>query len=403
MRFMSERGAVSAADIANATGLARSTISTALAALRTARIVVEVAQSMEARGVGRPTSVFALNPSVGTCVGLHLGLDGMRLLVADVSHAVLQRADIELGLEYTPETAVRAARKAIRDAYKRQGLSLHSLLGVGIAVAGPVAPDGRVQRASIVPTWAGVDIREVFEPALETAVFVGNESNCSALAEMTWGAATDIDDFVYFKIDIGLGGAIVVQRRVLTGVAGAGGEFGHISIDPSGGLCRCGNRGCLELTASFRPVVERMSRRLGRSVTIEDVVGRAIGGDAECMGAVSGIAEAAGRGLGIIGSILNPGAVVIGGRGMAAGPLLIERLEASYERHTLLKRPQLPEAQRVRIIPGRFIEDGSLMGAVALVLRRHAVAATQVGFTGLAHHDADVGQARHRARRATLS
>jgi predicted NBD/HSP70 family sugar kinase len=403
VRFMSERGAASAADIANGTGLARSTISTALAALRDAKVVIEVAQSMEAREVGRPTSVFALNPKAGTCVGLHLGLGEIRLLVADVSHAVLHRADIELGPEYTPETAVRAARKAIRDAYKRHGLSLHSLLGVGVAVAGPVAPDGRVQRASIVPTWAGVDIREVFEPVLGTAVFVDNESNCSALAEMTWGVATDIDDFVYFKIDMGLGGAIVVQRRVLTGIAGAGGEFGHISIDPNGGLCRCGNRGCLELTASFRPVVERMSRRLGRSVAVEDVVERAIAGDADCADAISRIAGAAGRGLGIIGSILNPGTVVIGGRGVAAGPLLIEPLEASYERHTLLKRKQLRDIQQVRIIQGRFIEDGSLMGAVALVLRRHAVAPTQVGFTRLAHHDADAGQARRRARRANLA
>jgi predicted NBD/HSP70 family sugar kinase len=371
LRFMSERGVVSPADIANGTGLARSTISTTLGALRDADIVLEVTQPTEVRGVGRPTSVFALNPKVGTCVGLHLGLRGIRLLVADVSHAVVHRAEIELGLEYSPKAAVRAARKAIRDAYAQHRLSLDSLLGVGVAVAGPVAPDGRVQRASIVPTWEGVDVRKVFTPALGTAIFVDNESNCSALAEMTWGVATDIDDFVYFKIDIGLGGAIVVQRRVVTGAAGAGGEFGHISIDPKGPLCRCGNRGCLELTASFRPVLERMSPRLGGAPTIGDVVQRALAGDPDCVDAISGIADAAGRGLGIVGSILNPGVVIVGGKGAAAGPLLITRLEASYERHTLLKRPHLRETQRLKIMPAHFIDDGSLMGAVALVLRRH--------------------------------
>jgi predicted NBD/HSP70 family sugar kinase len=370
-RFMSERGAVSAADIANATGLARSTISTALAQLRGAKVVVEMAQVVETRGVGRPASVFALNPKVGTCVGLHLGLRGLSLLVADVSHAVLHRSEIELGLDYAPEMAVRASRKAMRDAYRRNGLSLHSLLGVGVSVSGPVAPDGRVQRASIIPAWAGVDIREVFGSVLETAIFPDNESNCSALAEMTWGVAADISDFVYFKIGTGLGGAIVVRRRLVTGAAGAGGEFGHISIDPKGAMCRCGNRGCLELTGSFRPFVERMSRRLGRRVTIEDMVAGAREGDAACVKAISDVAEAAGRGLGIIGSILNPGVVVVGGRGVLAGPLLLERLEASYEHHTLLKRRHLSKAQRVKILPGRFIEDGPLMGAVALVLRRH--------------------------------
>jgi predicted NBD/HSP70 family sugar kinase len=369
VRCMSERGAITAADLAKTTGLARSTISTALSELRSAKIVLEVAQSMDVRGVGRPTSVFSLNPRAGTCVGLHVGLSSLQLIVADVSHAVLHRDEIDLGLDYTPQAAIRKARVAIADAYRRGGLSPHSLLGIGVAVAGPVAPDGRIQRASMVPNWAGVNVRDVFGSAFETAVFADNESNCSALAEMIWGAAGQIDDFVYLKIDVGLGGAIVVERRVVTGAAGAGGEFGHISIDPNGGLCRCGNRGCLELSAGFRTVLERMSHRRKRPVSIDDVVERAFGGDVESVEAIAGIAQAAGRGLGIIGSILNPGIVVVGGAGAAAGPLLFERLKDSYERHTLLKRAQLNEAQRLRIVPARFATDGSLMGAVALVLR----------------------------------
>jgi predicted NBD/HSP70 family sugar kinase len=369
VRCMSERGAITAADLARATGLARSTISTALSELRSAKIVIEVAQSMEVRGVGRPTSVFSLNPRAGTCIGLHVGLSSLRLIVADVSHAVLHHDEIELGLDYTPQAAIRKARVAMSEAYRRGGLSPHSVLGIGVAVAGPVAPDGRIQRASMVPNWAGVNVRNVFASAFDTAVFADNESNCSALAEMTWGAAADIDDFVYVKIDVGLGGAIVVQRRVVTGAAGAGGEFGHISIDPNGGLCRCGNHGCLELSAGFRTVLERMSQRLRRPVSVEDVVERAFGGDVDSVEAIAGIAEAAGRGLGIIGSILNPGIVVVGGAGAAAGPLLFDRLTDSYERHTLLKRAELAEAQRMRIVPARFTSDGSLMGAVALVLR----------------------------------
>ena len=369
VRCMSERGAITAADLARATGLARSTISTALSELRSAKIVLEVAQSMEVRGVGRPTSVFSLNPKAGTCIGLHVGLSSLRLILADVSHAVLHHDEIELGLDYTPPAAMRKARTAITEAYRRSGLPPHSLLGIGVAVAGPVAPDGRIQRASIVPNWAGVNVRDVFASAFDTAVFADNESNCSALAEMTWGAASDIDDFVYLKIDVGLGGAIVVHRRVVTGAAGAGGEFGHISIDPNGGLCRCGNRGCLELSAGFRTVLQRMTQRLKRPVSIEDLVERAFGGDIDSVEAIAGIAEAAGRGLGIIGSILNPGIVVVGGAGAAAGPLLFDRLTDSYERHTLLKRGQLSEAQRLRIVPARFTTDGSLMGAVALVLR----------------------------------
>jgi predicted NBD/HSP70 family sugar kinase len=371
VRILSERGASSAADVARATGLARSTISMALAELRRARVVVETPPPDGARGVGRPAAAFALNPEAGTCVGVSLGRTEIRLLVADVSHSVISENTIALGRDYSPAVAATAARRAVRDAYERLGLSLRGLLGVGIAVSGPVAPDGRIQRASIVPTWAGVNVRDVFEPALERPIFADNESNCAAIAEMTWGAAIGVEDFVLFKIDVGVGGAIVSHGRVLTGVAGGGGEFGHMTIDPAGDLCRCGNRGCLELTASLNPALEIAARLLGRAISIEQLVAMAIAGDVGCSRLIADTAEIAGRGLGMIGAILNPGLIIVGGRGALAGPLLIDPLTASYERHTLIKRQDVLESQRVRIVVGRFTQNDSLMGAVALVLRRH--------------------------------
>jgi predicted NBD/HSP70 family sugar kinase len=216
-----------------------------------------------------------------------------------------------------------------------------------------------------------VNVRDVFEPALERPIFADNESNCAAIAEMTWGAAVGVEDFVLFKIDVGVGGAIVSHGRVLTGIAGAGGEFGHMTIDPEGDLCRCGNRGCLELTASLNPALEIAARLLGRAVTIDDLIAMAKAGDVGCARLIADAAEIAGRGLGMIGAILNPGLIVLGGRGALAGPLLIDPLTASYERHTLIKRQDVPESQRVRFVVGRFTLNDSLMGAVALVLRRH--------------------------------
>ena len=89
VQLLGERGAMSAAEMARATGLARSTISMALAELRRARVVVEAQTAEGTRGVGRPAAAFALNPEAGTCVGLHLGRDDIRLLIADVSHSVI--------------------------------------------------------------------------------------------------------------------------------------------------------------------------------------------------------------------------------------------------------------------------------------------------------------------------
>ena len=369
VRILSERGAVSAGDLARATGLARSTISMALAELRRAEVIVESAHE-SIRGVGRPAAAFALNPEAGTCIGLHLSLERIHVMLADVSHSVISEKTVPLGLDYSPEAAVAAARREIRRIYAEQGLSPRSLIGVGIAFSGPVAPDGRIQRASIIPTWAGVNIRDVFEPVVEAPIFADNESNCAAIAEMTWGAAIGCEDFILFKIDIGVGGAIVNRGQVVTGVAGAAGEFGHMTLDPNGELCRCGNRGCLELTASLNPALAAASRLFGRPVSIEELIALAEEGHVGCRRLIADTAEQAGRGLGMIGAILNPGLIILAGRGALAGPLLMQPLTESYERNTLIKRDDVPEAQRVRIERGKFTGNDSLMGAVALVLRR---------------------------------
>ncbi len=370
VRTLSERGTVSAGELSRLTGLARSTISTALAELRRAGVVIETAPGEAARGVGRPALAYALNPKAGTCFGVHLSLKDIRLMIADVSHSVICEKNIELGLDYTPEAAVHAVRRALRDLYAERGLSLRTLIGVGVSFSGPVAPDGRIQRASIVPTWAGVNIRDVFAPALQRPIFADNESNCSALAEMTWGAAIGEEDFVFFTVDVGVGGAIVAKGRVLTGVAGGAGEFGHMTIDPEGELCRCGNRGCLELTASFSPALAVASRAFGRAIEIDELVRLARDGDVGCARLVEDTALKAGRGLGMIGAVLNPGLVIVGGRGAVAGEMLLGPLRRAYDRHTLIKRADVPETQRTRIELGRFSANNALMGAVALVLRR---------------------------------
>ena len=332
-------------------------------------MVVELPLAASHRGVGRPVSTFTLNPQAGTCIGIHLSSDALHVLIADAAHSVLDQKRIPLGLDYSPALAARSARDEVVAAYRRSGLPRRGILGVGVSVSGPIVADGRVQRSSVIPKWAGRNIREVFEPVLEQPIFADNESNCAAIAEMTWGAAVGEENFVLFKADVGIGGAVVAHGRVLTGVAGGAGEFGHIPIDPDGGLCRCGNRGCLELTASFRPALEVASRRQKRPVQIEELVALANSGDADAMRLVAETAERAGRGLGVIGAVLNPGLFVIAGGGACAGALLLKPLIGSYERHFFIKRNDVPAALATRFVIGKFLANDSLMGAVGLVLR----------------------------------
>ncbi|HHY49582.1 MAG TPA: ROK family transcriptional regulator, partial [Alphaproteobacteria bacterium] len=217
VRLLSERGALSATQIARISGLAKSTVSTALSELRRAEVVVEVG-SESAGSVGRPATALTLNPKAGTCVGILVGLSEIQVIVADVSHTLLADRVVHLQPDYEPGIVLELVREMIAGAYEDAGRSTEGLLGVGIAVGAPVNPvTGTVIRAGGLPNWAGVDMREMFGPLFDVPIFADNESNCSAIAEMTWGAAQGFEDFIIFTLGVGVGGAIVSGGKVLRG------------------------------------------------------------------------------------------------------------------------------------------------------------------------------------------
>lgn len=372
VRMLSERGALSAAQISRLTGLAKSTVSTTLAELRRTEIVVEVG-SEYAGGVGRPATALTLNPLAGTCIGILLGQTEIQLTLADVSHSVLFDRTVQLDLDHPPETAGEIVRDLIKEAYRGQRHKRSALLGVGIAMGGPVNPvNGTVIRAGGMPRWAGVDLREFFAPMFEgVPIFCDNESNCSAIAEMTWGAARGHDEFIVYTLDLGIGGAVVVGGKVMRGIAGGAGEFGHVVLDPTGPLCRCGNRGCLETYANFRGPLAEASRSFGRQLRVPDVVEMALAGDPLCRELIARAGEAGGHGLGIIGSAFNPPLVVVSGRLAASGDILMKPLAESFERYTLIKHGDVPAGARTELRPSQFVDNGACIGAVGLVLRHH--------------------------------
>ena len=197
VRALREHGGMSSAELARTTGLAKSTVSMTLADLRKSGIVVESVERAAQGGVGRPSTRLTLNPNAGSCIGILLGLRHIQVILADVSHAVLSDTTTVMEEDYTTDEALSVVRNAVRTSYASQGLSIESLLGVGVAAAGPVNPrDGRLLRASGLPTWVGVSLPELFGQLFDRPIYVDNESNCSALAEMMWGAAMGVEDFV---------------------------------------------------------------------------------------------------------------------------------------------------------------------------------------------------------------
>ncbi|MCJ8510429.1 ROK family protein [Rhizobium lemnae] len=368
VRALSGHGAVSAAQIARTTGLARSTVSTILSDLKRSSLVVEV--ETRSPGVGRPAIAHSLNPEAGTCLGVLLGRNEARVVLADVAHNVIADVAIPLERDYRPEKATRVIKQTIDNIYKEHSLPFSGLLGVGFAVSGAIAANGRILRGASIPGWSGVDLRATFEPALQKPIFADKESNCAALAEMMWGAAVGVEDFVLFKHDVTIGGAIVANGRVLSGYAGTAGEVGHIMLNPHGDLCSCGNRGCLELECGGSQMISVAERRGGRSLTLPILVQEALAGDIGLRRLIEDAGDVAGRGLATVGTLFNPRMIVISGALAAADDILLAPMRASYGKYTLVKSGDV-DGDLPTFVVGKFLDNDNCLGAVGLVLRHH--------------------------------
>lgn len=367
VRALSALGSATSLDLVRVAGLARSTVSTALAELRDAGLIVEV----EARqnGMGRPTVLFSLTPDSGRCAGVLLGLDEIRIAICDMAHNVLSDRSVPMTRDYGPATAFSVVRDELGADCTALDLTLSDLFGVGLAVSAPISEKGVVAVSSVLPTWSGVDLSAVFG-SLGCPVHADNESHCGALAEMTWGAAIGEPNFILIKFDLGIGGAIVLDGQVRRGLNGSAAEFGHLTLDPRGALCRCGNRGCLETMVGATHLLKVAGEMSGREVGLDEFVCAAVDGHIGYRRLIEDAADIAGWGAGLVGTVLDPPVVIVAGGLAKAGELFLDRFVKSYDRHASAKSATLPPERRQRFLLGRFLANDTVLGAVALVLHQ---------------------------------
>lgn len=371
VQVLRERGALSSAELARISGLGKATISRAVSELRRSGVLIDAGRSLRSERLaqGRPGNELKLNPEAGVCIGIAIGPRDLHAVLADVSHAVLGFRSSALDLDYAPQAGIAAAREMVAELLSTTGLSGDRVLGIGVAVGGPVHPEsGKVSRSSLIPAWTGIPIGKVFQQAFNRPVFVDNEANCCALAEIMWGAAAGHSDVLYLKLDQGVGGAVIVNGNVSRGVSGGAGEFGHITFDANGPFCRCGNRGCYELYAAGPVLLRQLGSIHGPDLTVAKIIEMAKGGDTGCRRAIVDIGTTAGQLAALLCNAFNPERVIVGGELSTAGEILFDSLKASFGKHVLLR--ELPDGSGgTEIVPGTSAANEPALGAIGLVLK----------------------------------
>jgi len=198
---------------------------------------------------------------MGFAIGVDLGGTNLRIAAVDENGTLLEKV--------TTGTQVKRGRDAVIDEMIKAITVLSAkyqngskLLGVGIGVPGIIDKrTGMLRESPNLPGWDDYPVRDVLEKRLSSAVYLENDANAAALGENWLGAAKDMDDMCMITLGTGVGGGIVLRGRIWHGMTGMAGELGHITIDPNGPKCGCGNRGCVETYASATAVM-RMAREM---------------------------------------------------------------------------------------------------------------------------------------------
>src|SRR3954464_9606016 len=281
LEVVRERRLVSRADIARQTGLSRSTVSSLVGELQGEGIVVEREPAAPAQA-GRPAVLLALDPGAGAVVGVQFDHGALRVAVADLGHTILAAADRELDVDHEAGEGLDTAVALVDDALAGAGMERERILGVGVAIAGPVdAANGTVGGATILPGWVGIEVAAELEQRLEMPVHVDNDANLGALAESVLGAGRDAGEMAYLMLSSGIGAGLILGGRLYRGAGGTAGEIGHVLVDDQGPMCRCGNRGCLETYAGAHALLELLGRAHG-AIDVHAMVDLAAQGDPAC-------------------------------------------------------------------------------------------------------------------------
>ncbi|MEU7568235.1 ROK family transcriptional regulator [Streptomyces fradiae] len=360
VRAVRMAGSLTQAEIARTTGLSAATVSNIVRELKDGG-TVEVTPTSAG---GRRARSVSLSGDAGIVIGVDFGHTHLRVAVGNLAHQVLAEESEPLDVDASSAEGFDRAEHLVKRLIETTGIGPGKVIGVGLGVPGPIdVSSGTLGSTSILPGWSGINPGQELSRRLGVPVYVDNDANLGALGELVWGAGRGVRDLAYIKVASGVGAGLVIDGQIYRGPGGTAGEIGHITLDESGPVCRCGNRGCLETFAAARYVLPLLQPSHGPDLTMERVVRLAREGDPGCRRVVADVGRHIGSGVANLCNLLNPSRVVLGGDLAEAGELVLAPIRESVSRYAI------PSAARqLAVSPGALGGRAEVLGALALVL-----------------------------------
>jgi glucokinase-like ROK family protein len=376
MHSLHKLAPISRAALAETTGLNKTTVSSLIQELLALQFVREV--GLESAGTGRPAILLELNPTAGYMVSAEIGVDFISVMGTNFAIKPVWQHKENTKPELGQQAILNRSLTLLRQAVKAGSDLGQPLLGLAVGVPGLVDQrDGIILFAPNL-RWQNVPLRDTLCQTFDTRIFINNEANLATLGEHYFGAAQGYHEVLYVSAGVGLGGGVIHNGQLFNGGTGLAGEFGHITMDPDGELCNCGNRGCWETQASqsalFRYIQQAISQEELASIlseqteghldklTVSLVVDAAKSNDAVALAALNKVGRYLGIGIASLVNALNPELIVFGGILSLAGEFLLPIIHEQLEQRALRW-----SETAVEVVLAHHGLDSCIMGGIATI------------------------------------
>ncbi len=308
-------------------------------------------------------------------IGVDLGGTNIKIGIVSPEGKIIKKTSRKTQAENGPKAVVKNIIEGIKEITDNKK---YPIKAIGIGSPGVVnIKKGTVENPPNFPEWGVVNLEKKISKAFNLKVHVENDANVAAIGEMIFGAGKKLDSFIMVTLGTGVGGGIIINKKIFHGEFGAAGEIGHVTIDYKGPQCKCGSYGCIETYVGNHYLIKRIKVELvnHRKSKIWSLINNDIenlnpkiiqqaaeDGDDYAKSIIKDMGLHLGAAFASVSNLLDISTYIIGGGVAGFGKPLFDAIHESLESRVLKSIKN-----RVKVKPAKLKNDAGIKGASALV------------------------------------
>jgi predicted NBD/HSP70 family sugar kinase len=365
-------GIISRTEISRRTGLTQQSVSRILRVLLQQGLLVEEAQERAER-LGKPRTPVRLRSNAAHAVGIHIDPELLTVAVVDLDGTIVRRETVDLPADLDAVRLVDLTAATVTAALSISQVDANSMLGVGVAVPGPINADGTLLDLPLQPAWRGLEIRHLLQGKLNHPVLVEKDGTAAAIGERWIGRSARARDFAYLYLGTGVGSGLILNGSIYRGLTANAGEFGQLCALKMGEwdertgpkmMAECNPTAGLPVIAAGFGYVETDAGATDEAKRYKAVCKAAANGDEAAQKAVTQVASVIAQGAVGLVDLLDIDLIVLGGPAFEKeiADVLLSEISRAVNSHPIAKG-----TRTVAVEESMLQADAAAVGAASTI------------------------------------